>query len=210
MSQLIYLSRHGTVKINKSGVALNDPHAYDLLEEGVQECRDLGSYLRTLNIQNPFFVNSGLARTVTSTQLVADSMGIEIIPTRNYHSCAALEEDVPWEGLTNKQKEEYHCGRHRKKPIKFALGLGAEVHQELYQIANDHPEHNLIAILHGGINLGLMTYITGKLKFMDNCGLYVLEKVEDKFRVLEDYISPEQMRKAMEQAKQIRAEMIVR
>ena len=193
----MYLSRHGTVKINKKGVSPDDPRAYDLLEEGVRGCRNLGSYLQTLTIQNPFFVDSGLQRTVTSTQLVADSMGIKVVPNKNYYSCAALEEDVPWEGLTNKQKEKYHCGRHRKKPIKLALELGAEVHTELYQIAEDHPENNLIAILHGGINLALIAYITGQLRVMDNCGLYVLERTENRLRIVSDYISPEKMREEL-------------
>ena len=81
---------------------------------------------------------------------------------------------------------------------------------QLYQITKDHPNHNLIAILHGGINLALIAYITGQLRVMDNCGLYVLERMEGRLKVIEDYISPEQMRKAMEQTQQIRKKRAVR
>jgi len=210
MSQLIYLSRHGTVRINQEDISIADPGAYDFTEQGVQECRDLGAYLDTLHIPNPFFVDSGLPRTVASVYLAAESMKITLKPGKNYYSAAALGEEVPLEALSRKQREEYYCGRHRNKPIKLALELGVEVHQELVKIGNAFSGNNIIAILHGGINLGLITYLTGKGNHMHNCGLYVLERVEDWLKIVGDYISPEQMRKAMEQAKQIRKGMAVR
>lgn len=210
MSQLIYLSRHGTVKINKEDIPATAPDAYDLLEEGVKECQTLGAYLNTFHIPNPFFVDSGLPRTVASVRLVAESMAIPLQPGKNYYSTAALGEEVPWEGLTNEQKEEYHCGRHRERPIKFAIELGADVHQELCRIGKVFPENNLIAILHGGINLGLIAYLTGQLKVMDNCGLYVLEKVEDRLKVASDYISPEKMREEMESGRAAKGELAIR
>lgn len=202
MNQLIYLSRHGTVRINKETISPTASSAFDLLEEGIKETRYLGTYLRKLSIENPAFIDSGLARTVSSTKLVAESMGIALVSGKNHHSSAALEEDVPWEGLTLEQKEGYYCGRHRRKSIKTARGLGEEVHQELYKIAESHPENNLIAILHGGINLGLIAYLTGQLKVMDNCGLYVLEKSAEKLNLVGDYISSEQMRKLVQQERE--------
>ena len=196
MSQLIYLSRHGIVKINTENIPSTAPDAYDLLEEGVKECRNLGEYLSTCHISNPFFVDSSLPRTVASTHLVAESMGINLTQD-NYLSCSNFEEDVPWEVLSPEQKE-YYCSRHRNRPIKLAQELGAEVHQELCRIGKVFSENNLIAILHGGINLGLIAYLTGQLKWMHNCGLYVLERTEDRLRVVSDYISVERMRKELE------------
>lgn len=201
MKQRIYLSRHGTVRINKEDIPTTAPGAYDLLEESVKECQTLGAYLNTFHIPNPFFVDSGLPRTVASTSLVAESMKIPLQPGKNYYSSTALEEDVPWEGLTQEKKQEYYCGQHQGIAPPLALELGAQVHQELYKIAQDHPENNLIAILHGGINMGLIAYLTGQLKVMHNCGLYVLERGEDRMRIVSDYISPERMREEMESGK---------
>lgn len=200
MSQLIYLSRHGTVKINKEDIPTTAPDAYDLLEEGVRECQTLGEYLNTVHIPNLFFIDSGLPRTVASVRLVAESMGISLQPGKNYYSAAALGEEVPWEALTPDQKDKYYCGRHQRTP-PIARELGAEVHQELCRIGNVFSENNLIAILHGGINLGLIAHLTGQLKVMHNCGLYVLERVEDRLKVVGDYISPERMREEMESGK---------
>lgn len=210
MSQLIYLSRHGTVRVNKEDIPTTAPDAYDLLEESVKECQTLGAYLNTFHIPHPFFVDSGLPRTVASVRLVAESMAIPLQPGKNYYSAAALEEEVPWEGLTNEQKEEYHCGRHRKRPIKFAIELGADVHQELCRIGKVFPENNLITILHGGINLGLIAYLTGQLKVMHNCGLYVLERTDEGLKVVGDYISPERMRMELESGRTTSAEPALR
>lgn len=197
MSQLIYLSRHGTVKINKENILSTAPDAYDLLEEGVRECRTLGAYLNTFHISHPFFVDSGLLRTVASACLVAESMGIPLQPGKNYYSAAALGEEVPWEALTIEQKNNYYCSRHQRRAPPLALELGAEVHQELCQIGKVFSENNLIAILHGGINVGLTAYLTGQLKPMHNCGLYVLERTEDRLKIVSEYISPERMREEL-------------
>lgn len=198
MSQLIYLSRHGTVKINKEDILSTAPDAYDLLKEGVRECRTLGTYLNLFHIPNPFFIDSDLPRTVESSRLVAESMGITLQPGKNYYSAAALGEDVPWEALTAKQKNEYYCRRHQRNAPRLALELGAEVYQELCRIGKVFSENNLIAILHGGINRGLIAYLTGQLKPMNNCGLYVLERIEDRLKIVSDYISPERMMKELE------------
>lgn len=197
MPQLIYLSRHGTVRINKEDIPTIAPGAYDLLEESAKECQNLGKYLNTFHIPNPFFVDSGLLRTVESVRLVAESMGIPLQPGKNYFSADKLGEEVHWEGLTTEKKQEYYCGQHQRIAPRLAIELGEEVHQKLYEIARDHPVNNLIAILHGGINMGLIAYLTGQLKAMDNCGLYVLERTEDRLKILSDYISPERMREEL-------------
>ena len=200
----VYLSRHGRTWQNEyhfhSGIVpdnLDLNGMYQLSDVGEKQALVLGKYLKGVikDLNRTIFVSSTFRRSIDSTLIASDEMGVELVEKRNFFPSRSLLENVPIEYYGEEAVRQYRNDPRfressRNKGIALSEEIANSVSNYFLKISKHFPEHEIIAILHKSRNSlflrskGIEVPRDYKL---DNCGLFTLDLDEESVRSTEPY-----------------------
>ncbi len=192
----IYIVRHGEARGN---VERNFHGWYDsdLTENGRAQIARLPAYFRDIHLDAAY--SSDLKRTKETAAIVADERGIPVqtrTDLREIHG--GRWEDVPWDDLPVRFPESYSHWLERPHLLEMPGGermtdFQARIYGAVSDIAEMHPEQNVLVATHGTAIKVLLCRVRGiPLSAMpgeswcDNASVTVLEADGGKIRVTVD------------------------
>ena len=165
----------------------NQHNLKDVTPYGMLQAKRLGEYIKYVTSKNPVFVVSTEDRTLQTVRAVADSANYDL--ERIYH-CDDLCERYPFEFANI--PEEYIARLRRNPRFGTVEEIAEETFHKLTNIAYDHPEETIVAILHGARNASLLNYYElasnddKRNSSEDNAGIWKLSFGEE-VKLIEPY-----------------------
>lgn len=167
MRRRLFLMRHGAVSYFSDDGTPVDPSSVPLNEEGVEQARVVASSLDGIALDR--VVTSGLPRTVETAAIVAPGVRQEPWPELREIQGGRLS-DIPPDVI-----QQEFVGAFRGVVPNDARFLRGESIGELFdrvlpaldRLVSDDGWHTALAVLHGGVNRGILSYaLTGERMFL--------------------------------------------